>query len=264
MDICEFGLIDIFDRLDKWRNYPTYQLERRADIFFSFCIPELVEKLFYKKERKAKVKALIPEFPSRTEQSEKKGQYRFHRIDYVAFVEMNNHNKYEIVFIELKTDLKSIKPSQLDYLEKAKNKGISSLFKDIKEAFSLPSIKKSTRGKYAYLLNKMLNNKLIIINSICRIKYNSSGISVKNWRMILDKSLYDVDIENNWKRADLKTILISPNEQNNINESVDKVITFEDLRSILPRNGNTLWGRFSESLKKWEEVKAGQNEFYTD
>ena len=28
-------ICDVFDRLDKWRHFPNYQLERRADIYFA-------------------------------------------------------------------------------------------------------------------------------------------------------------------------------------------------------------------------------------
>lgn len=30
----------LFDRMDAWRHFPNYQLERRADIFFALYLPE--------------------------------------------------------------------------------------------------------------------------------------------------------------------------------------------------------------------------------
>jgi hypothetical protein len=36
-------ITDLFDRLDAWRHFPNYQLERRADIFFALYLPEVLE-----------------------------------------------------------------------------------------------------------------------------------------------------------------------------------------------------------------------------
>jgi hypothetical protein len=36
----------IFDNLDSWRHLPSYQLERRADIFFAAYLPELLMARF--------------------------------------------------------------------------------------------------------------------------------------------------------------------------------------------------------------------------
>ena len=36
----------LFDRMDRWRHLPSYQLERRADLFFSLYLPEVLQKRF--------------------------------------------------------------------------------------------------------------------------------------------------------------------------------------------------------------------------
>ncbi len=33
----------LFNRMDAWRHLPNYQLERRADLFFSLYLPEVLE-----------------------------------------------------------------------------------------------------------------------------------------------------------------------------------------------------------------------------
>ena len=49
----------LFDSLDDWRNLPSYQLERRADIFFSLYLAEVL-----KKKRNIDIDSrIIPEFP---------------------------------------------------------------------------------------------------------------------------------------------------------------------------------------------------------
>ena len=33
----------LFNRVDAWRHLPNYQLERRADLFFSLYLPEVLK-----------------------------------------------------------------------------------------------------------------------------------------------------------------------------------------------------------------------------
>jgi hypothetical protein len=35
----------VFDHMDRWRHLPAYQLERRADIFFSVYLAEVVQEV---------------------------------------------------------------------------------------------------------------------------------------------------------------------------------------------------------------------------
>ena len=49
----------LFNRMDAWRHLPNYQLERRADLFFSLYLPEALEtKLGF-----AVRDELVPEVP---------------------------------------------------------------------------------------------------------------------------------------------------------------------------------------------------------
>lgn len=35
-------LEELFNRMDRWRHFPNYQLERRTDLFFSLYLPEVL------------------------------------------------------------------------------------------------------------------------------------------------------------------------------------------------------------------------------
>lgn len=52
-------ITDIFDKMDRWRNLPNYQLERRADIFFAIYLKTVLEAK-YSVQLKEQI---IPEFP---------------------------------------------------------------------------------------------------------------------------------------------------------------------------------------------------------
>ena len=113
----------LFDQLDKWRHLPAYQLERRADIFFSLYLPEVLQKQkqFELKHRPV----LIPEFPCRigTVDLTKSDKNRSFKIDYLA-VSAPDKKAY---FVELKTDNASRKKPQDKNMERAQEVGLSKL-----------------------------------------------------------------------------------------------------------------------------------------
>ena len=114
-------ICDIFELLDKWRHLPDYQLERRADIYFALFLPDVLEARYGPCE-------IIPEFPlrlgtlwpkgSRTLLPDKKRKWQnlSVKVDYVAFTK----DPQAVYFVELKTDLKSLKDDQNAYLKRAK------------------------------------------------------------------------------------------------------------------------------------------------
>ena len=55
-------LYSVFPTFDDWRHLPTYQLERRVDVFFGLLLPEIVETEFGIERKYLEV---IPEFPLR-------------------------------------------------------------------------------------------------------------------------------------------------------------------------------------------------------
>lgn len=86
----------IFDNLDVWRNLPAYQLERRADIFFSIYLPEILSHKFG-----VKIEGVIPEFPILvgTIHPDIDINQSF-KIDYLA----KANDSKTIILVELKTD----------------------------------------------------------------------------------------------------------------------------------------------------------------
>ena len=130
----------IFNNLDIWRNLPAYQLERRADIFFSIFLPEILSHKFG-----IKIESVIPEFPIRV------GTIR-HDIDInksfkVDYLAKANDSK-TIILVELKTDEDSRRDKQDWYLERAKQVGLAELLDGVRKIYKATNSKK----KYAYLL----------------------------------------------------------------------------------------------------------------
>lgn len=87
----------LFARMDTWRHLPSYQLERRADLFFSLYLKEALEaRLGF-----AVAERMVPEFPVRI------GAIYPHipidksfKIDYVAV----SSDGTSAILVELKTE----------------------------------------------------------------------------------------------------------------------------------------------------------------
>lgn len=130
----------IFGNLDRWRNLPAYQLERRADVFFSVYLKDIVEEF----TGVTLEPEILPELPIKrdliwadrsTNQSVK--------VDYVLFAK----DRSRVFFVELKTDPGSRRDVQDEYLETAKRVG----FRRIVEGVRAIIMASKARQKYHHL-----------------------------------------------------------------------------------------------------------------
>ena len=141
----------VFNNLDLWRHLPAYQLERRADIFFSVYLHEIIEWKFGKKPI-----GIIPEFPVHipTIYPKMKQNLSF-KIDYFAYVAKD----LPPLFIELKTDMSSRREKQDWYLRKAQVAGLTKLLQGLKQIYKATQ----SKPKYDFLLTQLENFGLIKI-----------------------------------------------------------------------------------------------------
>ena len=142
----------IFDRLDQWRHLPKYQLERRADIFFSLYIPEVLGWKYGISIHPI----IIPEFPIR--KGLLPGIYNGNdstNVDYVAVSEARD----TVFFIELKTDMGSRRDEQDLYLKQAAAIGLPALLGGIRQIFTGTS--KANQSKYLHLLHDLESQELL-------------------------------------------------------------------------------------------------------
>jgi hypothetical protein len=134
-------LEELFARLDTWRHLPSYQLERRADIFFSLYLVPILERRF---ETQVHL-TIVPEWPVPTSLSRGGTSFRSYNIDYVLFSAALDH----VFFVELKTDDASRGPRQDAYLADCCGREFVSLVRGVIE---IAQRSLSTR-KYYRLLN---------------------------------------------------------------------------------------------------------------
>jgi hypothetical protein len=202
----------LFDRLDHWRKFPTYQLERRADIFFALYLPQVLKEVFGFHSDK-----ILPEFPVRygDVHPEKEGWNKSYRIDYVAV----DKNQKKVLLIELKTDNNSLRKTQDDYLETAKSLNIPGLVK------SFNRIRNASRSikKYRNYLDEMIK--------IGWFEESENGLKIS-------ENTFEMEI-----------LYIAPD---NSKMEGKKCITFNQIAEILQKNKDEVSNRFAQSLKNWQ------------
>lgn len=133
----------LFDNMDKWRHLPAYQLERRADIFFSIYLSDILsDKL------NINVEGIIPEFPIRIGSINKDtSTNQSFKVDYL--IKTKDINR--IILIELKTDDSSRRDGQDEYLDKAQQAGFIKLLEGVADIYKATNSKK----KYGHLLGSL-------------------------------------------------------------------------------------------------------------
>lgn len=140
---------ELFDKLDNWRHLPSYQLERRADIFFSLYLPELLSRKFG-----LEVEDVIPEFPIRVGTIDSNIDInKSFKVDYFAKVKSRN----EVILVELKTDENSSRDKQDWYLNSAKKVGLAELLKGV----VMINEATASKAKYRHLLAKLQDMGLV-------------------------------------------------------------------------------------------------------
>jgi len=225
--ILDETINEIFKLLDKWVRHPKYQLERRADIFFAWYLPEIM-KAIYDKNLSIMREHIIPEFPLRKGDSNESKN-----VDYAIFGEKT------IYLVEQKTtmdNVKDIKSKDIKYLLDARktveeDNGMRTLMKNICD------IRDSSKQfkKYDTLLCNFENNDMNKrINNINHVKI----------LYLLPLNPYKHD---KFKRSSIRETF----KNNDIN-----IVSFDEIKEKLPVSTDILAKRFGESLDTWSKYES--------
>ena len=222
----------LFDRMDEWRHLPNYQLERRADLFFSLYLPEaLREKLGF-----SVMPDLIPEFPIRVGTVYPSLDInKSFKIDYLAL----STDADQAIFVELKTEGRSRRDKQDRYLAKAKGVGLSVLLDGLLAIFRATSAKR----KYFHLLDSLGRKGLLDIPAAMY------DIASRDSLQGITEASRDVKVTCPVQQCHVA--YVQPNGKG------PDIISFDDFRAVVARHGDALSARFAQSLEEWATVPAG-------
>lgn len=201
----------LFTQLDNWRYLPAYALERRVDIYFSLYLKEIFQNKYHKH-----LDVIIQEFPLRIGSIEENalGTNLSKKIDFVGI----DQTAREVFLIELKTDMRSRRVKQDEYLLKAQKINVPGLVDGIIQIYK--ATKQKT--KYNYLIK--------VLESLEWLK--KDGKTFQN-----ASHVYRISI-----------IYIQPtNEGNEAN-----TICFDDIISLLHAKEDAFSKRFAKSLELWK------------
>ena len=228
--------IDIlFNRMDAWRHLPNYQLERRADLFFSLYLPEVLEaKLGFPvgnliaPEFPVRIGAIYPDIPID----------KSYKIDYVAL----SADADKAILVELKTEGSSRRENQDKYLLASREAGFSALLGGVLDIFRASN----SKHKYFALLTLLESMGLLRIPMEMKkimSRPNLQGVTESSHAIEITASVTDSII-----------VYVQPNGDR------DNIISFEDFRAVVQKHDDPVSQRFAQSLTEWASIKAGEKE----
>ncbi|MBC8207091.1 MAG: hypothetical protein ISR85_06265 [Kiritimatiellales bacterium] len=223
----------LFNRMDAWRHLPNYQLERRADLFFSLYLPEVLEaKLGF-----PVAEQIAPEFPVRI------GTIypdipidKSYKIDYVAL----SADADKAILVELKTEGLSRRDNQDKYLLASREVGFPALLGGVLDIFRATNSKR----KYFALLEHLESMGLLRIPADMKeimSRPGLQGVTEASHGVAVTASVTDSII-----------VYVQPNG------SGDDIINFEDFRAVVQKHDDPVSQRFAQSLTEWASTKAGE------
>jgi len=223
----------LFGRMDTWRHLPNYQLERRADLFFSLYLPEVLEaKLGF-----PVVNTIVPEFPIRI------GTIypdipidKSYKLDYVAV----SADADKALLVELKTEGLSRRDSQDKYLAASRKAGFPALLGGVLDIFRATSSKR----KYFALL------ELLESMGLLRIPIHMKDIMSRSSLVGVTEASRSIEITTSV--TDSIIVYVQPNGDG------DDIINFNEFRAIVQKHDDMVSTRFAQSLQEWATTKAGE------
>ena len=223
-------LTTIFENMDRWRHLPAYQLERRADIFFSAYLPAVVAE-----HTGVPVSPIvIPELPIRRDLiwPDKRGNASV-KVDYAVFAA----DRSKVFFVELKTDSASRRESQDTYLAKSVDIG----FKRIVQGIVDISQATNAYQKYGHLLHAL---------SDLRCTGLPPGLDAHLWPKVrpgVSKLLREVAVTVNEGEFAVEVVYLQPSRTS----SDESVIDFEEFAVHVERHLDPVSELFAASLRQW-------------
>jgi len=225
----------IFHNLDRWRHLPAYQLERRADIFFSVYLKGMLEEF----TRTELEELIIPELPIKRDIIwPDRASNQSVKVDYALF----SKDRDTVFLVELKTDAASRRDSQDDYLERARRAGLPCILEGIKAI----ALKTNARQKYYHLLASLAELGLMSLPA------DMEDYLYPRARPGLTERLRQVTVEVQDPGPTLNVIYIQPQATDGA-----RCIDFSTFATYVEQFDDPVSREFSAALRRWAEVRAG-------
>lgn len=214
----------VFRHLDRWRHFPSYQLERRADIFLSVYLKEVVEDL----TGVGLEDEIIPELPIKHERN-----CQSDKVDYALFAK----DRSQVFFVELKTDAASRRDEQDAYLARAKGMG----FRRVVEGIHAILASTTEHQKYHHLAVELARLGYL------RVPVDLEDYTYPRPRTGLAARIRKIEVAP--VDSKVEVIYVQPEATNG-----DRCIDFAQFARCLGRYSDPFSTRFAEHLLKWRSI----------
>ena len=220
----------LFDLLDRWRHLPSYRLEPRADVVFGLFLTRALDQHLAPRGIVVDPR-LIPEFPLGHNDTN-----RSNKADFFAL----SRNRGHAFLVELKTDLRSLRDTQEDYLNRAVGRGLARLLCDVRSMAKAKDLQ--TRRKYFHLLRAIAQLDLMVLPTELQDRLYGPPRGVYDCidRIAIPSALPAIEV-----------IHILPKKVGG-KDCVD----FESFAAAVEDHGD-IGRRFAASLRSWSAIAAG-------
>ena len=222
-------LTQLFANLDRWRHLPAYQLERRADIFFSLYLKEVVEEF----AETALTETIIPELPVKRDLiwPEKKSSQSV-KVDYVLFAK----DRSKVFFVELKTDVGSRRAAQDEYLLRSQEVGFQRILEGLKRII----LATTAHQKYHHLLYVLAHEGCLALTE------DLADFTFPRPRRGLKKRLEEIVVTVAPEEFEVEVIFVQP-----IGTDSDNFIDFHTFARAVDRHDDEVSKLFAKHLRRW-------------
>ncbi|MCA9532519.1 MAG: hypothetical protein KC593_02525 [Myxococcales bacterium] len=230
-------LTTIFTNMSRWRHLPAYQLERRADIFFSAYLPAVIAE----HTGVPVVADVIPELPIRRDLIwPGKPSRSSVKVDYAVLAQ----DRSKVFFVELKTDSASRRDSQDTYLSMAAEVGFKRIVQGIVE------ITQATTAyqKYGHLLHALADRGCVRL---------PEGLDEHLWPVVrpgLGKLLRDVEVTIAEDEFAVEVVYLQPEAGADGEDCID----FEEFAVHVSRFDDPVSKTFASHLRGWVEAAGSR------
>lgn len=222
----------LFDAMDRWRHFPAYQLERRADIFFAPYLAEVIESY-----TGIAVEDVIPEFPLRLGTLDDTASNQSVKVDYLVVAK----DRSVAFLVELKTDMASRRDSQDERMQRACEIG----FGPVLQGLVAIILRSAEIQKYGHLLFALRGLGLV------ETPADLEAFLFPQRRRGVTERLEQVRVAAGAEMP-LRVLYVQPRGEE------DGVISFDQFAAHLEGRNDPVSARFRTSLLRWRRPAGAE------
>ena len=230
----------VFRNLDAWRHLPAYQLERRADIFFSVYLKGVIEEVV----GVALEDTMLPELPIKRDLIwPERPTDASVKVDYALFT----RDRSRVFFVELKTDGGSRRDDQDKYLSESEKLGFRKIVAGIRSIL----LKTNAHQKYHHLAATLAElGYLTLPPELDAYLYDEPRVGLSAQLRQIQVTPLDSKVE---------VIYLQPEPREQVaGRAPERCVDFAQFAAHVRRFEDPVSRRFAESLERWRTPAGGR------